>query len=123
VALELAAEAIGSAVVEAIRRRRPALARKAEHAIEWLREVAEPPRGIELRSADGSTYTGFVIIDRNKPILMLAARHPPGPAAERAPLVTPPPIQRPVYGHDRLDPEDPIWDRDVGPYGSARYGR
>ena len=122
-ALEVAAETIGSALVDAFRRRRPALAHRAEAALEWLREAAEPPRGIELRSADGGVYTGFVIVDRNKPILMLAVRLPAGPALERTPLVTPPPIQRPLYGQDRLDPDEPIWDRDVNPYGSGRYGR
>ena len=122
-ALELAAETIGSAVIEALRRRRPALAKRAEQALEWLRDVAEPPQGIELRAADGSAYTGFVIIDRNKPILMLAVRHPPGPVVERAPVITPPPVQRPLYGHERLDPDDPTWDRDVSPYGAGRYGR
>ena len=116
-ALELAAETIGSAAIEALRRRRPALANKAERALEWLRDVAEPPHGIELRAADGSTYTGFVIIDRNKPVLMLAVRHPPGPVVERAPVMTPPPIQRPLYGRPYPDPDDPVWDRDVSPYG------
>jgi hypothetical protein len=117
VALELAAETIGSAVIEVLRRRRPALAHKAEAALEWLRVAAEPPRGIELRAADGSLYTGFVIVERNKPVLMLAVRQQAGPVGERSPLVTPPPIQRPLYGRAYPDPNDPVWDRDVSPYG------
>jgi hypothetical protein len=115
VALEVAAETIGSALVEALRRRRPALAHKAEAALEWLRVAAEPPRGIELRSADGSVYTGFVIVERSKPVLMLAVRHLPGPVVERAPLITPSPHRSP-YGH-AIDPDAPYWDRDSGPYG------
>jgi hypothetical protein len=123
VALEVAAETIGSAVIDVLRRRRPALAHKAEAALEWLREAAEPPRGIELRAADGSLYTGFVIVERNKPVLMLAVRQQAGPVVERTPLVTPPPVQRPLYGQPRLDPEAPYWDRDSGPYGSSPYDR
>jgi len=115
VALEVAAETIGAAMIDALRRRRPALARQAEAALEWLREVAEPPRGIELRSADGSVYTGFVIIERNKPVLMLAVRHLPGPVIERAPVITPAPHRSP-YPHS-LDPDVPFWDRDSMPYG------
>jgi hypothetical protein len=117
VAFELAAETIGSALIDALRRRRPVLGKKADAALEWLREVAEPPAGIELRSADGSVYTGLVIVERSKPVLMLAVRHLPGPLVERAPVITPPPVQRPLYGHDRLDPDAPYWDRDSGPYG------
>jgi hypothetical protein len=116
VALELAADAIGAAAIEALRRRRPSLVRKAELALEWLRESAEPPRGVELRSEDGSVYTGFLIIERNKPVFMLAVRHPAAPAP-RPPVITPAPVQRPLYGHDRLDPEAPYWDRDSTPYG------
>ena len=122
-ALELAAETIGSAIIEALRRRQPTLAKKAERALEWLRDVAEPPRGVKLTSEDGSVYTGFVIIDRNRPILMLAVRHPAGPMVERAPVITPPPVQRPLYGQERIDPDAPYWDRDSGPYGAGRYGR
>jgi len=123
VALELVAELIGAPLIEALRRRRPRLARKAEAAVEWLREIAEPPQGVRLTSEDGSTYTGFVIIERNSPVVMIAVRHPPAPRAERPPVLTPPPVQRPLYGNPQLDPDDPIWDRDPGPYGAGRYGR
>jgi hypothetical protein len=46
----------------------------AESFLDWLREAARPPPGVELVSADGSLFTGIVIVDRNRPVLMLAAR-------------------------------------------------
>ena len=113
----LGAETIGSAVIEVLRRRQPRLAHQAERALGWLRDVGEPPRGVELRSDDGSTYTGFVIVERNKPLLMLAVRHQPAPASPGPPVITPAPVQRPLYGHDRIDPDAPYWDRDSVPYG------
>ena len=116
-AFELAAEALGGAVIEALRRRRPALAQRADQALEWLRDVAQPPAGIELRAEDGSLYTGFVIIDRNRPVVMLAVRHQPAPASPRPPVITPAPVQRPLYGDHRIDPDSPYWDCDSTPYG------
>ena len=116
-AVQFLAELIGTPLVEALRERRPRLAKKAEQALGWLRDVAEPPAGIELRSEDGSTYTGLVILERSKPVLMLAVRHLPSPASARPPIITPPPIQRPLYNPGYPDPEDPVWDRDRGLYG------
>lgn len=115
-ALELGAETIGAAAIEALRRRQPGLVGKAEQALAWLRDVAEPPSGVELRCNDGAAYTGLVVVERNKPVIMLAVRHPPGPVVERTPVITPAPVQRPLYGHERLDPDDPVWDRDRGFY-------
>ena len=80
-------------------------------------------RLIELRTADGSSYTGLVMVERNAPVIMIAVRQLPGPTPERPAVLTPPPVQRPLYGHDRLDPDAPHWDRDSGPYGSGPYGR
>jgi hypothetical protein len=122
VAIELVAELIGAPLLEALRRRRPRLAARAESAVEWLRDAAEPPHGVKLVAEDGSVYTGLVIIERNAPVVMLAVRHP-AIRVERPPIVTPPPAQQRLYGHDRLDPDDPIWDRDMSPYSAGRYGR
>jgi hypothetical protein len=52
--------------------------------------VAKPPPSVELQSADGSLFTGIVIVDRNQPVLMLAARQAVAPRP-RPP--SPPPYQ------------------------------
>lgn len=115
------AERLGESVLENLRKRRPQLARKAEAAAQWLREASEPPPGVELRAADGSTYTGFVIVDRNEPVVMLAVRHPPG--STRPPVITPtmPPTPQhrsvhDTYGRAAYEPEEPLWDRNGDPY-------
>jgi len=73
--------------------------------------VATPPEGVELYSSDGSVFTGLVVVDRNKPILMLAARQPPAPR--------PYPTTPPTYGYpyrqtslfDDDDNDEPPWRR------------
>lgn len=47
---------------------------KVQRLLAWLREVARPPPDVELHSADGSLFTGLVLVDRNRPVLMLAAQ-------------------------------------------------
>lgn len=114
-ALEFVAEIIGTPLMEAIRRRRPGPRTLA--AIRWLQEMAEPPSGLELRSSDGSAYSGVALLERSEVVLLLAVRHPPGRQPERPPVVTPPPRQhdRPLY-HQHLDPDSPHWDRDGDPF-------
>jgi hypothetical protein len=43
-----------------------------------LRDAAEPPVGIVLSGPDGSSYTGIVVVERNKAILLLAFCEPGG---------------------------------------------
>ena len=81
-ALELVAELSGAPLVDALRRRRPGFAEKEEAAVEWLRAVAEPPRGVKLTSEDGSTYSGFFIVERNTPVVMFAVQQRPLQDAE-----------------------------------------
>lgn len=104
-------ELLGEALLEHIRR---GLARRepgTEAFVDWLREVATPPEGVELYSADGSAFTGLVIVDRNRPVLMIAARQAP----VRRPY-TPSPT---TYGYphrqtslfEEDDDEEPPWRR------------
>jgi hypothetical protein len=117
VAVQLVVELLGEAIADAARRYRSRLSERTQLVVGWLRDVAEPPPGVELRSADGATYTGFVVVERNELRLMLAVRHPPGPiptTAARPPIVPPPPRERGLY--NLLDPDDPRWDRDGDPF-------
>ena len=85
--------------------------------VEWLRETARPPDGVELRSRDGTTYTGVVVVERSELVLMIAVAHPPGGSAEPERRPFPGPPQRsPSLVHYGLDPDDPRWDRDGDPF-------
>ena len=103
-------ELLGEALLEHIRR---GLARRkpgnGEFA-DWLREVATPPEGVELCSADGSAFTGVLVVDRNKPILMIAARQAPGPR----PYTPGPPTYGSPYRQRSLfeeEDEESLWRR------------
>lgn len=54
---------------------------------EWIAETAQPPRGVRLMADDGSEFSGLVLVERNRPVLMLALRA--GAASQREPR--PPP--------------------------------
>jgi len=101
--IELFAISVFDALVAIAHRASPVIGEAADH----LREAARPPRGVELRSDDGSLFTGIV--------LMLAVRMGERrPEPDRRPLVTPPPEPRsPYFGGQRplhLDPDDARWD-------------
>ncbi len=73
----LVAELIAAPVFDRLHHHSPILANKVRATVRWLGEIAEPPSGLELASEDGSTYSGLVLIERSRPVLMLAVRHPP----------------------------------------------
>ena len=88
---------------------------RARKAIDWVREAAEPPPGIELRAPDGATYTGFAVLDHSRVVVLLAVRQEAERTSVRPPIVTPPPS--PVYHRPLFDPElDGRWDRDGDPF-------
>jgi len=68
---------------------------------------------VELRSDDGSQFTGLIIVDRNRPVLMLAARQI---SILRQPNTPSPYNPRPAAIQPRLFEEDddnvPLWKRD-----------
>ena len=76
--------------------------------LEWLREIARPPPGVELRAADGSQYTGLAMFERNRVIVMIAvANGHTTPAPQAIPLG---PSSSSSYGSQSgrrlFDPED-----------------
>lgn len=61
----------------------------------WVADVARPPRGVTLATEDGSEYTGVVLVERNRPVLMLAAQVGSARSMTRAPIVPAHPYERP----------------------------
>ena len=94
-ALELVAEIIGAPLIDILKSRRPGLRRHAATAVGWLRDRCEPPEGVELRSHDGSSYTGLVVVERNELVMMIAVKHPASFEAQRPPVITPAPRHTP----------------------------
>lgn len=118
--IETFALAVFEALVAVAHRMSPAVSEAAEQ----LREAARPPRGVELRADDNALYTGVVIVDRNRPVAMLALRVGERRAsAEERPLVTPAAdVRSPFLGGQRpahLDPDHEMWDR-PNPYAPRR---
>lgn len=71
----------------------------------WAAKLTKPPVGVRLVSDDGGAFTGFVIVEHNKPIAMLAIRV--GTAAPRSQMMsTEPAYYRPVHGEPRWRPDD-----------------
>ena len=69
-------DALGDALLELVQQAASEASPKVKQAVAWLREHAEPPEGVKLQSPDGTLYSGVAIVDRNKVIVLLAARHP-----------------------------------------------
>lgn len=73
---QLIAELIGEAFIDAIRNSRHRAAERARLAWRWLRRVAGAPPDLELVARDGSRYTGIVVVDHSRAVLLVAIRHP-----------------------------------------------
>ena len=115
-ALQVAADLIGDALLDAVRRGQERIGAFADLLLEWLREAARPPRGVELRSDDGATFTGVVLVQSSRVVLMLATRDAPCACAESSSGLSPNSPQRlPFGGPYGLDPHAPGWDRDANP--------
>ncbi|WP_437723728.1 hypothetical protein [Sorangium sp. So ce861] len=104
-------ELIGEALLELFRQGLPRRVPTAAEMLDWLREAATPPPGVELFSADGAAFTGVLIVDRNRPIVMLAARQAP---ARRMPASPPAPPSSPRY--DSPYGQRSLFDEDDEPY-------
>ncbi|MCA9619288.1 MAG: hypothetical protein KC731_09700 [Myxococcales bacterium] len=113
---QLVEDLLGEGLLDAVRKLRRAMGTVSDEGLAWLREVAHPPPGVRLVSADGATFTGVVLVERSDVVVMLAARHTPGiPVPPSAPPASPA-AGRGLTLAERLDPDDPIWDRDINPY-------
>lgn len=60
-----------------------------------MADVARPPRGVTLATDDGSEYTGVLLVERNRPVLMLAAQVGSARPMTQSPVVTPDRYERP----------------------------
>ena len=69
-AIGLIVEILGQAI-EAVTSR---ISHERSRTVEWLREVTRPPPGLQLHAPDGSIYTGMVIFDSNRAVVVLALR-------------------------------------------------
>lgn len=69
-AIGLIVEFIGEAI-EAVSAR---IAHRRSRTVEWLREVTRPPPGLQLHAPDGSIYTGIVVFDANRAVIVVALR-------------------------------------------------
>ncbi|MFO0570430.1 MAG: hypothetical protein U0263_32605 [Polyangiaceae bacterium] len=47
------ADIIGDALIRALDGKRRRMGEQVDRMLEWLREVSEPPKGLELRAIDG----------------------------------------------------------------------
>jgi hypothetical protein len=74
---QLIAELIGEAFIDAIQRSRHRTVERARAVWQWLREVGEPPDGVELVAPDGARYTGVAVLERSRVVLIFAVRHAP----------------------------------------------
>ncbi len=45
---------------------------RLRNVADWIADAARPPHGVRLVADDGSEYTGVVLVERNRPIVMLA---------------------------------------------------
>ena len=69
-------DALADALLDVLDRSERRLASLFDQLLVWLRRAAEPPRGLELHSNDGATFTGVALFERNTLVAMLAVRHP-----------------------------------------------
>lgn len=84
-----------------------------DRAFDWLRDAATPPADLEFKASDGALYTGLVVLERSRVILMLAVRGPvsqPTPPRYEPPRYVPQPVRpREMFDDDPGDgwPPDP----------------
>lgn len=72
---QLIAELIGEAFIDAIRTSRHRAAVRARGAWRWLRGAFGAPPDMELVARDGSRYTGIVVVDHSRAVVLVALRH------------------------------------------------
>ena len=71
--LDLIVEILGEAIESALTR----VENRRSRAIQWLRETTRPPPGLLLHAPDGSVFTGLVLVDSNRAVIVLALRRLP----------------------------------------------
>ena len=64
---------------------------------DWLAEAAHPPRGVRLVADDGAEFSGVLLVERNRPIMMLALRVAAAQCKEPSPSPLATPYERPRW--------------------------
>jgi hypothetical protein len=83
---------VGEALIELLLQSLPRASFRTQDIFAWVADTAEPPPGVWLEAEDGSAYTGIVVVQGNRPRLMLALRAEP-PRRRSTPEA---PYRRPV---------------------------
>lgn len=69
-----------------------------DRAVDWLRDTATPPANLEFRASDGGLYTGLIVLERSKAMLVFAIR-----SGQARPLPAPSPAS--AYQPARYEPQ------------------
>ena len=85
----------------------PVIGEHHEEILAWLRSVARPPAGLEVRTLDGATYSGVIVVDHNRVVAVLASR---SDVAGGPPRAAPRPAPVPEAPFPRSLFEEPPWD-------------
>jgi len=93
-----------------------------ERACVWLRETATPPSNLVFRTDDNQVYTGLVVLERNRAVLMLAVRNqgPVGATSFQQPYRAPV-NHSPAQNHQRVIEVPPSDDSDEWDPSSPFY--
>ena len=98
-------DALVDVVLDGARDRRVSRVRRL---LGWAAKLTKPPVGVRLVSDDGGAFTGFVIVEHNKPIAMLAIRV--GSATPRHQMMpSEPGYFRPVHGEPPWPADDDLF--------------
>lgn len=95
-------DALVDVVLDGARDRRVSRMRRL---LGWAAKLTKPPVGVRLVSDDGGAFTGFVIVENNTPLAMLAIRV--GTATHQPHMmVAEPAYFRSVDGEPRWRPDE-----------------
>ena len=100
-------DAVEEALLRLWRRVWPPIRRRIRAFFERAADAVRPDPPLYMRTLDGETVTGIVILERGQAVAFLGIRHP---AASRGPP------QHPYRYPDAFDDEPP-WDRRGQVYG------
>lgn len=76
-AAQLIAGLLGDALIAILESNQRRSFDRARAVWGWLQDAAAAPPGLELVAPDGAAYTGVVVIERSRAVLMVALRHRP----------------------------------------------
>lgn len=109
-ASQLIASLLGDAFLAAAERHRRKPFRRARAVWTWLQDVAAAPPGLELIAPDGAVYTGLVLVERSRAVLLIGLRH-----RSRDPSLPQPPATPDEGLSPGLFDETGWWDTDPPP--------